>query len=97
MKFFLYLIQFSHESTDIASSPNVCRIMSRARETAVEILMNHLDVPHGCNNIRGFRRLAQLMLILPILTECCPRELVKDLFFPIIGDNNLERVIDSIH
>lgn len=36
------------------------------------------------------------MLILPTLTACCPRDLAGELFAPIIADEDLERVIESV-
>ncbi|XP_043285585.1 nuclear receptor subfamily 2 group E member 1 [Venturia canescens] len=67
------------------------RLMTIARDNAVERLVRHLrdegDQGH---------RLAQIMFILPVLTTCCPRELSNALFAPIIGDAALDRVIASI-
>lgn len=41
-------------------------------------------------------KLARILFVLPILTGCCPRELAGELFVPIIGDADLERVIASV-
>ncbi|XP_076684955.1 nuclear hormone receptor 83 [Andrena cerasifolii] len=78
---------------EIASSKNAFRVMSRATDTAVETLVRHLD---GRGRAERSARLVKIMLVLPILTACCPRELTGDLFAPIIGDVDLERVIASV-
>ncbi|XP_076175104.1 nuclear hormone receptor 83 [Ptiloglossa arizonensis] len=77
---------------EIAETTNGIRLTSRATDTAVETLVRHLDARAE----RRSPRLARIMLVLPILTACCPRELAGDLFAPIIGDVDLERVIASV-
>ncbi|KAG7199519.1 hypothetical protein KM043_014136 [Ampulex compressa] len=76
---------------EMTDSTDGFHLMSRARDAAVEALIRHLQdrSDHG-------RRLAKIMFVLPILTGCCPRELASDLFAPIIGDVDLERVIASV-
>ncbi|XP_053979121.1 nuclear receptor subfamily 2 group E member 1 [Hylaeus volcanicus] len=77
---------------EIADTTNGVRITSRATDAAVETLVRHLDARVE----RRSPRLARIMLVLPILTACCPREMAGDLFAPIIGDVDLERVIASV-
>ncbi|XP_076635964.1 nuclear hormone receptor 83 [Colletes latitarsis] len=77
---------------EIAETTNGIRLTSQATDTAVETLVRHLDARAE----RRSPRLARIMLVLPILTACCPRELAGDLFAPIIGDVDLERVIASV-
>ncbi|XP_076247456.1 nuclear hormone receptor 83 [Calliopsis andreniformis] len=76
---------------EIAATTNGFRVMSRAMDTAVESLVRRMDA-------RPERtvRLVRIMLVLPILTACCPRELAGNFFAPIIGDADLERVIASV-
>ncbi|CAK9832088.1 Nuclear receptor subfamily 2 group E member 1 [Anthophora retusa] len=77
---------------EIAETTNGFRLTSRATDTAVETLIRHL-----ADRTESSARLAKLMLLLPILTASCPRELATDLFAPIIGDvEDLERVIASV-
>lgn len=84
---------FSLGNLEVASTKNAFRVMSRAMDTAVETLVRHLD---GRGRAERSARLVKIMLVLPILTACCPRELAGDLFAPIIGDVDLERVIASV-
>ncbi|XP_066600921.1 uncharacterized protein [Prorops nasuta] len=74
---------------EISRSAKGSRLLSNARNAAAEDLARHVQGEKG-------QRLLDLLFLLPILTECCPRELVADLFAPIIGDANLDRVIASI-
>ncbi|CAK9802640.1 Nuclear receptor subfamily 2 group E member 1 [Anthophora quadrimaculata] len=77
---------------EIAETTNGFRLTSRATDTAVETLIRHL-----ADRTESSARLAKLMLLLPILTASCPRELATDLFAPIVGDvEDLERVIASV-
>ncbi|KOC70789.1 Photoreceptor-specific nuclear receptor, partial [Habropoda laboriosa] len=77
---------------EIAETTTGFRLTSRATDTAVETLVRHL-----AGRTESSARLAKLMLLLPILTASCPRELATDLFAPIIGDvQDLERVIASV-
>nr|XP_050859072.1 nuclear receptor subfamily 2 group E member 1 [Vespula vulgaris] len=76
---------------EIARTTDSVRLIMKARESAVETFIGHLR-KHGD---RG-HRLTQIMFLLPILTGCCPGELSNDLFAPIIGNIDLERVIASI-
>ncbi|XP_015178001.1 PREDICTED: nuclear receptor subfamily 2 group E member 1-like [Polistes dominula] len=76
---------------EIARTSDGVRLMMKARESTVETFISHLrkQGDHG-------HRLTQIMFLLPILTSCCPGELSNDLFAPIIGNIDLERVIASI-
>lgn len=65
--------------------------MSRARNNAVEALIRHHQHRNDCDN-----KLISILFVLPILTGCCPRELVGELFAPIIDDADMERVIASV-
>ncbi|KAK2587982.1 hypothetical protein KPH14_004061 [Odynerus spinipes] len=76
---------------EIARTTDGIRLTMKARETAVEIFIGHLRKQGD-----GGHRLAQIMFLLPILAGCCPGELSNDLFAPIIGNIDLERVIASI-
>lgn len=88
---FLFFFSFFYQYPEIAETMNGIRLTSRAMDTAVEILARHLA---GKNE--SSVRVAKLMLILPILTASCPRKLANDLFAPIIGDIDLEKVIASV-
>ncbi|XP_015438351.1 PREDICTED: nuclear receptor subfamily 2 group E member 1 [Dufourea novaeangliae] len=77
---------------EIAETANGNRLTTRATDTAVEALVRHLDERSEAHS----SRLARIMLILPTLTACCPRDLAGQLFAPIIGDTDLERVIESV-
>ncbi|XP_031771752.1 nuclear receptor subfamily 2 group E member 1 [Apis florea] len=76
---------------EIAETMNGIRLTSRAMDTAVEILARHL-----AGKTESSVRVAKLLLVLPILTASCPRKLANDLFAPIIGDIDLEKVIASV-
>lgn len=76
---------------EIANTTNGFRVMSQARDNAVEALIRHLRHRDDREN-----KLAKILFVLPILTGCCPRELAGELFAPIIGDADLERVIASV-
>ncbi|XP_024226873.1 photoreceptor-specific nuclear receptor [Bombus impatiens] len=76
---------------EIAETANGIRLTSRATDTAVDALVRHL-----AGRTESSARMAKLMLVLPILTGSCPRELADDLFAPIIGDVDLEKVIASV-
>lgn len=76
------------EITNIADS---FRIMSRARDKAMEALIRH----HRHRD-DGDNKLIRILFVLPILTGCCPRELAGELFAPIIDDADMERVIASV-
>ncbi|XP_026670605.1 uncharacterized protein LOC113464534 [Ceratina calcarata] len=76
---------------EIAETMNSFRLMARATDIAVETLARHL-----ANRNQSSARTIKLMLVLPVLTAFCPRELAADLFAPIIGDVNLEKVIASV-
>ncbi|XP_071858215.1 nuclear hormone receptor 83 isoform X3 [Bombus fervidus] len=76
---------------EIAETANGIRLTSRATDTAVDTLVRHL-----AGRTESSARVAKLMLVLPILTGSCPRELANDLFAPIIGDVDLEKVIASV-
>ncbi len=65
--------------------------MSQARNYAVKTLIQHLQQQDDREN-----KLTKILFVLPILTGCCSRELAEELFAPIIGDTDLERVIASI-
>ncbi|XP_076282127.1 nuclear hormone receptor 83 isoform X2 [Lasioglossum baleicum] len=77
---------------EIAETATGNRLATRATDTAVEALVRHLDEQTEPRS----SRLARIMLILPVLTACCPRDLAGELFAPIIGDADLERVIESV-
>ncbi|XP_076659829.1 nuclear hormone receptor 83, partial [Halictus rubicundus] len=77
---------------EIAETATGNRLATRATDTAVEALVRHLDERTEPRS----SRLARIMLILPVLTACCPRDLAGELFAPIIGDADLERVIESV-
>lgn len=63
--------------------------LSKSQEIATQVLAHHLQ---------GYeQRLVQLLLILPSLTACCPKELAYELFAPIIGNGSLDKVIASIN
>ncbi|EZA58308.1 Nuclear receptor subfamily 2 group E member, partial [Ooceraea biroi] len=76
---------------EIADTTNSFHAMSRARDSAVETLIRHLRPRDDRDS-----KLARILFILPILTGCCARELADELFAPIIGDADLERVIASV-
>ncbi|XP_067214766.1 nuclear receptor subfamily 2 group E member 1 [Linepithema humile] len=76
---------------EIADTTNGFHVMSQARDNAVEALIRHLQHRDDRDN-----KLARILFVLPILTGCCPRELAGELFAPIIGDADLERVIASV-
>ncbi|XP_071858214.1 nuclear hormone receptor 83 isoform X2 [Bombus fervidus] len=82
---------FSPGNSEIAETANGIRLTSRATDTAVDTLVRHL-----AGRTESSARVAKLMLVLPILTGSCPRELANDLFAPIIGDVDLEKVIASV-
>lgn len=65
--------------------------MTQARNNAVEALIRHLQQRDDREN-----KLAKILFVLPLLTGCCSRELADELFAPIIGDADLERVIASV-
>ena len=89
--FLLFFFFFFNQHSEIAETMNGIRLTSRAMDTAVEILARHL-----AGKTESSVRVAKLMLILPILTASCPRKLANDLFAPIIGDIDLEKVIASV-
>lgn len=76
---------------EIANTTNGFHVMSQARDNAVEALIRHLRHRDDRDN-----KLARILFVLPVLTGCCPRELAGELFAPIIGDADLERVIASV-
>ncbi|XP_032672662.1 nuclear receptor subfamily 2 group E member 1-like isoform X2 [Odontomachus brunneus] len=76
---------------EIANTADGFRIMSRARDNAVEALIRHHQHRDDNNN-----KLIRILFVLPILTGCCPRELAGELFAPIIDDADMERVIASV-
>lgn len=78
-------------NVEIARTTDGVRLIMKARESAVETFIGHLRKQGD----RG-HRLTQIMFLLPILAGCCPGELSNDLFAPIIGNIDLERVIASI-
>ncbi|XP_043591593.1 nuclear receptor subfamily 2 group E member 1 isoform X1 [Bombus pyrosoma] len=88
---FLKLLFFPPGNSEIAETANGIRLTSRATDTAVDTLVRHL-----AGRTESSARMAKLMLVLPILTGSCPRELANDLFAPIIGDVDLEKVIASV-
>ncbi|XP_011297141.1 nuclear receptor subfamily 2 group E member 1 [Fopius arisanus] len=65
--------------------------MSAARTKALESLIKHHQERENNSH-----RLAEILLILPILFTCCSKELASALFAPIIGEVALDRVIASI-
>ncbi|KAG5325177.1 NR2E1 protein, partial [Pseudoatta argentina] len=73
------------------NTTNGVHIMSQARNYAVKTLIQHLQQQDDREN-----KLAKILFVLPILTGCCSRELAEELFAPIIGDTDLERVIASV-
>ncbi|KYM89966.1 GATA-binding factor A [Atta colombica] len=73
------------------NTTNGVHIMSQARNYAVKTLIQHLQQQDDREN-----KLTKILFVLPILTGCCSRELAEELFAPIIGDTDLERVIASI-
>lgn len=77
--------------TEIANTTNGFHVMSQARDNAVDALIRHLRHRDDRNN-----KLARILFVLPVLTGCCPRELSEELFAPIIGDADLEKVIASV-
>ncbi|XP_076381111.1 nuclear receptor subfamily 2 group E member 1 [Megalopta genalis] len=82
---------------EIAETATGNRLASRATDTAVDALVRHLDERAVLRaESRSSSRLAKIMLILPVLTSCCPRDLAGEFFAPIIGDADLERVIESV-
>ncbi|XP_039306777.1 nuclear receptor subfamily 2 group F member 6 [Solenopsis invicta] len=76
---------------EIADTTNGFHVMSQARNNAVEVLIRHLQQRDDREN-----KLAKILFVLPVLTGCCSRELAEELFAPIIGDVDLERVIASV-
>ncbi|TGZ48414.1 Uncharacterized protein DBV15_02761 [Temnothorax longispinosus] len=76
---------------EIADTTNGFHVMSQARNNAVEALIRHLQQRDDREN-----KLAKILFVLPLLTGCCSRELAEELFAPIIGDADLERVIASV-
>ncbi|XP_076753433.1 nuclear hormone receptor 83 [Xylocopa sonorina] len=76
---------------ELAETTNGFRLTSRATDTAVGTLVRHL-----AGRTESSPRMVKLMLVLPILTASCPRELASDLFAPVIGDIDLERMIASV-
>ncbi|XP_046142122.1 photoreceptor-specific nuclear receptor [Osmia bicornis bicornis] len=80
---------------EIAETTNGFCVTSRATDSALEILVRHLAARSSSLAERS-RRLAKIMLVLPILTACCPRQLATDLFAPIIGHVDFEKVIASV-
>ncbi|CAL7942825.1 unnamed protein product [Xylocopa violacea] len=76
---------------ELAETTNGFRLTSRATDTAVGTLVRHL-----AGRTESSARMVKLMLVLPILTASCPRELASDLFAPVIGDIDLERMIASV-
>ncbi|XP_033220939.1 nuclear receptor subfamily 2 group E member 1, partial [Belonocnema kinseyi] len=89
---FSVLETFSLCRPELSVSSRGLDSLSRARNSASEILMQHIQ-----NRGDQGHRLIQIMLVLPILTTCCTRELGTALFSPIIGDIALDHVIASIH
>ncbi|XP_051159961.1 nuclear receptor subfamily 2 group E member 1 isoform X2 [Leptopilina boulardi] len=76
---------------ELTESPDSFDSLSRARNSASELLLRHLQSHEN----REYR-IIQIMLVLSILTACCTRELGIALFSPIIGDLALDHVIASI-
>ncbi|XP_014476602.1 PREDICTED: nuclear receptor subfamily 2 group E member 1 [Dinoponera quadriceps] len=76
---------------EITNTADSFRIMSRARDNAMEALIRH----HQHRDDRD-AKLIRILFVLPILTGCCPRELAGELFAPIIDDADMERVIASV-
>ncbi|XP_078039600.1 nuclear hormone receptor 83 isoform X1 [Augochlora pura] len=81
---------------EIAETATGNRLASRATDMAVEALVRHLDERAELRAESRASRLAKIMLILPVLTSCCPRVLAGEFFAPIIGDADFERVIESV-
>lgn len=77
--------------SEITSTTNGFHTMSQAKDNAVDALIQHLQNRDDRNE-----KLARILVVLPVLTGCCPRELAGELFAPIIGDTDLERVIASV-
>lgn len=67
------------------------KTLALGQEKAIQALTCHLHGYKDCD-----RRLTSLLLMLPLLTACCPQALANDLFTPIIGDVAIEKVIASI-
>nr|XP_031848917.1 nuclear receptor subfamily 2 group E member 1 [Nomia melanderi] len=78
---------------EIAETATAIRLTGRATDAALEALVRHLNerAVEPCSS-----RLLKIMLVLPTLTACCPRDLAGELFAPIIADEDLERVIESV-
>ncbi|XP_036144316.1 nuclear receptor subfamily 2 group F member 6 [Monomorium pharaonis] len=76
---------------EITDTANSFHVMSQARNNAVETLIQHLQQRDDRES-----KLAKILFVLPVLTGCCSRELAEELFAPIIGDADLERVIASV-
>ncbi|KAF3424716.1 hypothetical protein E2986_06619, partial [Frieseomelitta varia] len=78
---------------EIAETSSAVRLTSRAADTAVETLARHVaDRTESSSSVR----MAKLMLVLPVLTASCPRQLANHLFAPVIRDVDIERVIASV-
>ncbi|XP_012149299.1 nuclear hormone receptor 83 isoform X2 [Megachile rotundata] len=80
---------------EIAETTNGFRLASKATDSALETLVRHLAARTSSLAERS-RRLAKIMLLLPVLTACCPRRLATDLFAPIIGRVDFEKVIAAV-
>ncbi|KOX67849.1 Nuclear receptor subfamily 2 group E member 1, partial [Melipona quadrifasciata] len=77
---------------EIAETSSAVRLTSRAADAAVETLARHVADRTESSSVR----MAKLMLVLPVLTASCPRQLANHLFAPVIRDVDLERVIASV-
>ncbi|XP_076228807.1 nuclear hormone receptor 83 [Nomia melanderi] len=86
-------VPLSPGNLEIAETATAIRLTGRATDAALEALVRHLNerAVEPCSS-----RLLKIMLVLPTLTACCPRDLAGELFAPIIADEDLERVIESV-
>ncbi|XP_034939724.1 nuclear receptor subfamily 2 group E member 1 [Chelonus insularis] len=66
-------------------------VMNNAQRSALRLLSDHIE-----GRVDDFQRIAEIILILPILFACCSRELSCTFFTPVIGDVSLDQVIASI-
>ena len=83
---------FSSRPVEIAETSSAVRLTSRAADAAVETLARHV----ADRTVSSSVRMAKLMLVLPVLTASCPRQLANHLFAPVIRDVDIERVIASV-
>ncbi|XP_063979935.1 nuclear receptor subfamily 2 group E member 1 [Diachasmimorpha longicaudata] len=77
---------------ELAETVEALSAMTAGRTAALESLIEHLQGRED-----NVHRLAEILLILPILLTCTNKDLALALFAPIIGDVALDRVIASIH